>query len=217
MTNLLQSVAITTVIRLSGGSGSPGMAVRMAVIGILTAVTTASLGIVTVIVIENDPIGLFLIASIAGLMFAAYRGYAVQSQRYANLEKLYELTRKLACSPDLADSMRVTLEEARELVRTSESELVLFQGVDDEGPAVVVRLTADGEVQMSNDGIGDDDAAAIERRGHGPGRRDHPHHARSRAARVPAPAPARRPRGRARCSAAGSSSARSRRTTAWAT
>ena len=112
------------------------MAVRMAVIGILTAVTTASLGIVTVIVIENDPIGLVLIASIAGLMFAAYRGYAVQSQRYANLEKLYELTRKLACSPDLADSMRVTLEEARELVRASESELVLFQGVDDAGPAV---------------------------------------------------------------------------------
>src|SRR3954452_17262277 len=141
VTNLLQSIAITTVIRLSGGEGSSGMAARMAVIGILSAITTASLGLVTVIVIENDPVGLVLIAAIAGLMFAAYRGYAVQSQRYANLEKLYELTRKLACSPDLADSMRVTLEEARELVRAAQSELVLFQGVDDAGPAVVVRLT----------------------------------------------------------------------------
>jgi diguanylate cyclase (GGDEF)-like protein len=157
VTNLLQSAAITAVIRLSGGSGSPGMAARMALMGILTAVTTASLGIVTVIVIESDPIGLLLIAAISGLMFAAYRGYAVQSHRYANLEKLYELTRKLACAPDLADSMRVTLEEARELVRAAESELVLFQGVDDAGPAVLVRLTADGQVQMVNDGLGDDD------------------------------------------------------------
>ena len=67
-------------------------------------------------------------------MFAAYRGYAVQSQRYANLEKLYELDAQARVLPDLADSMRVTLEEARELVRAGESELVLFQGVDDVGP-----------------------------------------------------------------------------------
>ena len=124
----------------------------------MTAVTTASLGIITVIVIETDPVGLLLIAAIAGLMFAAYRGYAVQSQRYANLEKLYELTRKLACSPDLADSMRVTLQEARELVRAAESELVLFQGVDDVGPAVLVRLTGEGELQMDSDELGGDDA-----------------------------------------------------------
>ena len=156
--NLLQSAAITTVIRLAGGPGAPGMATRMAVIGVMTAVTTASLGIITVIVLDTDVVGVFLIAAIAGLMFVAYRGYAVQSQRYANLEKLYELTRKLACSPDLEDSMRVTLQEARQLVRSEESELVLFQGVDDTGPAVVVRLTSDGELQMSTDELGGDDA-----------------------------------------------------------
>jgi diguanylate cyclase (GGDEF)-like protein len=155
--NLVQSAAITTVIRLSGGSGTPVMAARMALIGMLTAVTTASLGIVTVIVIEKDPVGLLLIAAIAGLLFAAYRGYVIQTQRYANLEKLYELTRKLACSPDLADSMRVTLQEARELVRASESELVLMQGVDEAGPAVRVRLTGNGEVEMITDELGDDD------------------------------------------------------------
>ncbi len=156
--NLLQSVAITTVIRLAGGPGAPGMATRMAVIGVLTAVTTASLGIITVIVIETDVVGVILISAIASLMFAAYRGYAVQNQRYANLEKLYELTRKLACSPDLEDSMRVTLQEARQLVRSEESELVLFQGVDDAGPAVLVRLTSSGELQMSTDEQGGDDA-----------------------------------------------------------
>ncbi|MDQ1481380.1 MAG: hypothetical protein QOI44_2241, partial [Actinomycetota bacterium] len=156
--NLLQSAAITTVIRLAGGPGAPGMATRMAVIGLLTAVTTASLGIITVIVIETDVAGVFLIGAIAGLMFAAYRGYAVQSQRYANLEKLYELTRKLANSPDLEDSMRVTLQEARQLVRSEESELVLFQGVDDTGPAVLVRLTSSGELQMSSDELGGDDS-----------------------------------------------------------
>jgi diguanylate cyclase (GGDEF)-like protein len=156
--NLLQSAAITTVIRLAGGPGSPGMARRMAVIGVLTAVTTASLGIITVIVIETDVIGVFLIAAIAGLMFAAYRGYVVQSQRYANLQKLYELTRKLACSPDLEDSMRVTLQEARQLVRSEESELVLFQGVGDAGPAVLVRLTSMGELQMTTDERGLHDA-----------------------------------------------------------
>ena len=156
-TSVVQTLAITTVIRLSGGSGSPGMAARMAVTGILTAVTTASLGIVTVIVIENDPVGLLLVAAIAGLLFAAYRGYVVQRQRYTNLEKLYELTRKLACAPDLTESMRVTLQEARELVRASESELVLFQGVDESGPAVLVRLTVDGDVQMIPDDLDDND------------------------------------------------------------
>jgi diguanylate cyclase (GGDEF)-like protein len=155
--NLLQSAAITTVIRLAGGPGAPGMATRMAAIGVLTAITTASLGIITVIVIETDVLGVFLIGAIAGLMYAAYRGYAVQSQRYANLEKLYELTRKLACSPALEDSMRVTLQEARQLVRSEESELVLFQGIDDTGPAVLVRLTSNGELQMSTDEQGSED------------------------------------------------------------
>jgi diguanylate cyclase (GGDEF)-like protein len=156
--NVLQSAAITTVIRLAGGPGAPGMATRMAVIGVLTALTTASLGIITVIVIETNVIGILLIATIAALMFTAYRGYAVQSQRYANLEKLYELTRKLACSPDLEDSMRVTLQEARQLVRSEESELVLFQGVDDAGPAVLVRLTSSGQLEMSTDEMGGSDA-----------------------------------------------------------
>ena len=177
---LLQSAAITTVIRLSGGPGAPGMAARMAVIGVLTAVTTASLGIITVIVIETDVVGVILIAAIAGLMFAAYRGYAVQSQRYANLEKLYELTRKLACSPDLEDSMRVTLQEARQLVRSEESELVLFQGVDDAGPAVLVRLTSNGELQMSTDEAGRRRRRAGEGRRHRKPGGDSAHDARCR-------------------------------------
>jgi diguanylate cyclase (GGDEF)-like protein len=122
-----------------------------------------------VIVIESDPVGILLIGAIAVLMFLAYRGYAVQSQRYTNLQKLYDLTRKLARSPDLTDSMRVTLQEARELVRASESELLLFQGVDDVGPAVLVRLTGDGELQMVADDDGGPDMVrdAVVATGHG--------------------------------------------------
>jgi len=43
-------------------------------------------------------------------------------------------------------------------VRSEESELVLFQGVDDAGPAVVVRLTSEGELQISGDELDGTDA-----------------------------------------------------------
>ena len=146
--NLINSAAIAVVIRLSGAPHEPGSAARMALFGALTAVGMASLGIACVIVIENDPIAVALIAAVAGVIYVAYRGYATEAQRYGNLEKLYELTRKLACSPSLEDSMRFTLQEACELVRAEESELTLLENGENSTSMVRVRLTKERELQM---------------------------------------------------------------------
>ena len=148
---VLQAVAIAIVIRLSGAPREPGVAVRLALLGTLTAVGVASLGVVCVIVIENDPLGVVLIAAVAGLMYVAYRGYATQAQRYGNLEKLYDLTRKLASASTLEDSMRYTLQEACELVRAEQSELTLLESADGSAATVRVRLTKDRELQMVSD------------------------------------------------------------------
>ena len=148
MVNLIQSVAITIVIGLSGAPVGKGVAARMAGLGALTAVGMASLGIVSVMVVEINHVGLALVGAVAGLMFVAYRGYAMQAQGYGNLENLYELTRKLACAPSLEDSMRFTLEEACELVRAEQSELALLESNDASTSTVRVRLTKARELQM---------------------------------------------------------------------
>jgi diguanylate cyclase (GGDEF)-like protein len=146
---MLQTFAITTVIRLSGGRPQRGHGSRMVVFGIISAAATASLGISGVTLVEANPYGVVLIGVLAVVLFTAYRGYATIRQRYANLEKLYDFTKLLARTPELESAMRVTLRHACELLRADQAELCLVERGPDGERFVQMVLTADEQLEMT--------------------------------------------------------------------
>src|SRR5262249_35886850 len=147
----LQSVAIPTVIRLSSGVREKGLARRMALYGFVSTAATASLGIASVTLLTADrAAGLVPIVVIGAVLYAAYRGYAVVTQRYANLEKLYDFTKLLARTPELESSMRVTLREARDVLRAQRADLCLIER-DDENTFLRVSIAADDTLAVTAD------------------------------------------------------------------
>jgi len=148
----LQSIAIPTVIRLSSGVRERGLARRMAMYGFMSTAATASLGIASVTLLTADrTAGLVPIAVIGAVLYAAYRGYAVIAQRYANLEKLYDFTKLLTRTPELETAMRVTLREARDVLRGSRADLCLIEPDDENDGFLRVSLAADDTLDVTAD------------------------------------------------------------------
>ena len=122
----------------------------MALYGFVSTAATASLGIASVTLLTADrAAGLVPIGVIGAVLYAAYRGYAVVTQRYANLEKLYDFTKLLARTPELESSMRVTLREARDVLRAQRADLCLIER-DDENDRFV-RVVARGRRHARRD------------------------------------------------------------------
>jgi diguanylate cyclase (GGDEF)-like protein len=134
MVTLVQAAAILAAVRLSGGRPEFRHVVRTALLGVVSAAATASLAIAAVAVVEVDRIaGSLIMAVIAAVLFSAYRGYAVVSQRYANVAKLYDFTKSLASSQQLDDALQITVSQACEVLRAEQAELCLLDdsGADD--------------------------------------------------------------------------------------
>jgi diguanylate cyclase (GGDEF)-like protein len=148
----LQSLAIPTVIQLSSGMRERGLARRMAMYGFVSTAATASLGIAAVSLLTADrAAGLVPIAVIGTVLYAAYRSYAVVAQRYANLEKLYDFTKLLARTPELETAMRVTLSEARDVLRAQRAELCLVERDEETDGFLRVTLAADDTLDVAAD------------------------------------------------------------------
>jgi diguanylate cyclase (GGDEF)-like protein len=148
----LQSIAIPTVIRLASGVRERGLARRMAMYGFVSTAATASLGIASVTLLTADrAAGLVPITVIGAVLYASYRGYAVVTQRYANLQKLYDFTKLLARTPELESSMRVTLREARDVLRAQRADLCLIERDDDDDGFLRVSLAADDTLEVTAD------------------------------------------------------------------
>jgi diguanylate cyclase (GGDEF)-like protein len=151
---IVQAITILTAVRLSGGNPEPRQALTTAVFGFVSAAATASLGIAGVALLEvNGPAGIAIMFVIASVLFAAYRGYAIVSQRYANVTKLYGFTKSLARSPEFDSALRLTLLEACDLLRAEGAELCLRDPNEPDGAFVRARCDA-GRVDI---GVGDED------------------------------------------------------------
>lgn len=100
-------------------------------------------GLVAVSLVWVNTWGIFLFIAIAVAANLAYHGTVVSGQRYANLEKLYEFTRRLGSLMEARDVMITVLEEARSLLSAGRAELVVPLG---EGfPAVATRCSVVGD------------------------------------------------------------------------
>jgi diguanylate cyclase (GGDEF)-like protein len=87
--------------------------------------------------------GAVLFIAIAAAANYAYRGTILSGQRYANLEKLYEFTRRLGSLVEALDVMGTVLEEARNLLSAGYAELVI--PLDEPSAGYALRCALSGE------------------------------------------------------------------------
>ncbi len=88
--------------------------------------------------------GAVLFIAIAAAANYAYRGTILSGQRYANLEKLYEFTRRLGSLVEAPDVMGTVLEEARNLLSAGYAELVIPLEEPSTGFALRCALSGEG-------------------------------------------------------------------------
>ena len=80
--------------------------------------------------------GILLFIGVVVAANFAYHGTMVSGQRYANLEKLYEFTRRLGSLVEAQDVITTVLNQARALLSAGRAELVIPLGGPSElGPS----------------------------------------------------------------------------------
>src|SRR5207342_3140729 len=73
------------------------------------------------------PMASVLVAAIATIFAAAYRGYSKLAQRYASLQLLYDFTRMVGDATRADAAIEAMLAQARQLLRAATAEIVLFE------------------------------------------------------------------------------------------
>ena len=116
------------------------------------AVSTVG-GLVAVSLIWVNSWGIVLFVGIVAAANFAYHGTVVSGQRYANLEKLYEFTRRLGSLVEAKDVITTVLDQARALLSAGRAELVIpveaAGKLDHEAP--IMRCTLGGEGPVETD------------------------------------------------------------------
>jgi diguanylate cyclase (GGDEF)-like protein len=120
----------------------PPMRAMMLQGGVHVAVCSAG-ALVAVSLIWVNTWGVVLFIAIAAAANFAYRGTILSGQRYANLEKLYEFTRRLGSLIEAQDVMATVLEEARNLLSAGHAELVI--PLDEPSAGFALRCSLTGE------------------------------------------------------------------------
>jgi diguanylate cyclase (GGDEF)-like protein len=115
--------------------------------GVHVVVCTAG-ALVAVSLIWVNTWGVLLFVAIAAAANFAYRETILSGQRYANLEKLYEFTRRLGSLIEARDVVATVLEEARTLLSAGRAELVVPLEAPSEGFALRCTLTGEGAPHM---------------------------------------------------------------------
>jgi diguanylate cyclase (GGDEF)-like protein len=115
--------------------------------GVHVVVCTAG-ALVAISLIWVNTWGAVLFVAIAAAANFAYRGTILSGQRYANLEKLYEFTRRLGSLVEAQDVMATVLDEARSLLSAGHAELVIPLDEPSQGYALRCQVTGEGTPQL---------------------------------------------------------------------
>jgi diguanylate cyclase (GGDEF)-like protein len=128
---LLSYVAVAVVITLRGGQIGSGFSLS-AVGGLIAAVINTDLALITALVLRREPQGLALLAVIALLSAALYRGYHVQRLRYGRLDLLYQFTRSVDEAVGDETVIETIVGEAKNLLNAQQAQVVLCPRTQDE-------------------------------------------------------------------------------------
>jgi diguanylate cyclase (GGDEF)-like protein len=142
--NVISTLGVTSVIALHGGKvTSHGRQLVVSIIVVPLAGTCLALAAVTLL--HGDPPSALLLVAIVAAIFLAYRAYASLSQRYSNLQRLYEFTGVVQGLETVDDPVPPMLKAARSVMRSGVAELTLIRS-GPEARATVTRVSGCDEL-----------------------------------------------------------------------
>src|SRR5436190_5541242 len=103
---------------------------QLAVAGGITLLANTALGLIAVILLWVTPLATALLAVLALILCAAYRGYSALDQRYSSLHLLYDFTRLVNDSTRAEAVMEAMLDQTRRLLRATTAEITLHEAPD---------------------------------------------------------------------------------------
>ena len=130
-------------------SASEGRRPQFPHMGIGTGAVFANtcLALVAVTVLWWQPEAAWLLVSLAGIVFIAYRAYGSVTQKHESMRLLYESTRIAQASMDVESMLLGLLSHARDMFRAELAEIDLFIP-DEEGLVLRTSITPEGSHVM---------------------------------------------------------------------
>ena len=124
--DVVAATTVTLAVRISS-RGLPADSWWAVLAGLVAALANTSVALIAVVVVWYEPSASWLLVVVAGVVFAAYRGYASLRIRYQSLETLQGFTRVVGRDLEIDSVMSAVLREARELTRCERAELMMIE------------------------------------------------------------------------------------------
>ena len=99
-------------------------------LGVVVTVSNASLGLVGVTIMWDQPAAVWLLVIPVVTLYLAYRGYSTQRQKHESVEFLYDATRAATRTLHIESLSLGVLEHARHMFSAEIAEIVFFPGPD---------------------------------------------------------------------------------------
>jgi diguanylate cyclase (GGDEF)-like protein len=123
---VVAALLINMAIHLSGDRVAVPAAVRVLGLGMAACAMNASLGLVAVTILSDQPGAAWLALAPPVVLFIAYSAYTSKRRDHERLQLLYEATRKLNASPDIESVTASAAAQARMLLEGQTGEIILF-------------------------------------------------------------------------------------------
>jgi diguanylate cyclase (GGDEF)-like protein len=114
---LVTHVAVVGVITIVQGKVSEAELVRTLVPGLIVAAANIAIGLIVLVVLQQTPWALLLLAALAAIFVVAYQSYARSLRQSRALNEMYELTRAVADTPHDGTLADVFLGRVREMLQ----------------------------------------------------------------------------------------------------
>jgi diguanylate cyclase (GGDEF)-like protein len=121
---------IACAMRLTEGRMTAPELRQMLVFDVVITLANTSLALLAAVIIVAEPTATPIILVPVLLAFMGYRAFVQELERSEKAEFLYETTRTVSESPEVADAIEGLLERAREAFRVERAEVVLFDRED---------------------------------------------------------------------------------------
>ncbi|GAC1326274.1 MAG: hypothetical protein NVSMB13_10890 [Mycobacteriales bacterium] len=139
----ITAMLVIGVIALNEGLGQLRELPVAARSGAVIALAVTATALLAVEALAFDGQAVILLVSMVAVLLLAYRAYAALSQRHLSLERLYQFTQVVSSSPEIDEVLRTLLQQARELLRAEQAEVMFLNASASQHGEVGVRVSLD--------------------------------------------------------------------------
>jgi diguanylate cyclase (GGDEF)-like protein len=142
-TSVISALSVTLVISIRQGRTSFLRLPAVLLTALIIGVTNSCLGLVTVGLLWQDRLYVWLLAVIGLVLLVGYRVYASLNERHTSLALLYEFTRSVGQSPHPGEVVEAVLRQARGVLRAEIAEIIFLPTMENPD-SHVLRLGTHG-------------------------------------------------------------------------